>query len=275
MARSNGLFFKRKFLIGGILAALTPVSALGHDPVFGLGPHVLFKGGIEIAPHFEQEEAGSERGRETTLELTYGLTGDWAAGLDVGYKNSRDDATSDSGVGDVRFFTKYRFWRKDSPGLQQSASVLLALKPDTGEDGIGTGSTDGVVGLTYGYEGRKWYRWASARYRVNGETDAGLRRGNRLFLDLVGGIRLKLTGYREPDTVWLLELNGEFTDRAELNGAALANTGGTAWFVSPGIFWTKRNFAIKAGAQIPIYSDLNGTQEDTDYRAKLVLEWHL
>jgi hypothetical protein len=27
--------------------------------------------------------------------------------------------------------------------------------------------------------------------------------------------------------------------------------------------------------QIPIASDLNGSQEQTDYRAKLVLEWHL
>jgi hypothetical protein len=47
------------------------------------------------------------------------------------------------------------------------------------------------------------------------------------------------------------------------------------WFISPGIFWTKRNFAVKAGVQIPVASDFNGNQEKTDYRAKVVLEWHL
>ena len=129
--------------------------------------------------------------------------------------------------------------------------------------------------MAYGYEGRKWYRWASLRYRHNGENDVGLRRGDKILFDLVGGIRPKLTGYLEPDTVWLLELNGEYGKRADLDGTELPNTGGTEWFLSPGIFWTKRNFAVKAGVQIPIASDLNGKQEETDYRAKLVLEWHL
>ena len=157
--------------------------------------------------------------------------------------------------------------------------MLVNVKLDTADDdttpALGTGTTDTVVGLTYGYEGRKWYRWASVRYRRNGKNDAGLRRGDRFLLDLVGGIRPRPTGYLEPDTVWLLELNGEHGRRAELNGAELANTGGTEWFLSPGIFWTRRNFALKAGVQIPIASDLNGEQEESDFRARLVLEWHL
>ncbi|MCH9017511.1 MAG: hypothetical protein IIB89_07115 [Chloroflexi bacterium] len=73
----------------------------------------------------------------------------------------------------------------------------------------------------------------------------------------------------------MLELNGEITDRAELNGNSLVNSGGTEWFISPGIFWSKRNFAIKAGVQIPVASDLNGTQGKSDYRLKASFEWHL
>jgi len=75
--------------------------------------------------------------------------------------------------------------------------------------------------------------------------------------------------------VWLLELNGEYGDRADMNGASVANTGGMEVFLSPGIFWTKRNFAIKAGVQIPIIRNLNGAQNESDVRASLTLEWHL
>lgn len=75
--------------------------------------------------------------------------------------------------------------------------------------------------------------------------------------------------------MWLLELNGERGQQARLKGAALADTGGTEWFLSPGIFWTQRNFAVKAGVQLPIASDLNGRQDDSDYRASVELEWHL
>jgi hypothetical protein len=262
-----------RVLILSVIVAST--QAWSHDPVFGLGPHVLFKGGVEIAPQYHVDKAGDEKEHNLGLELTYGLTGDWAAGVEIPYVDRSNVMSSESGQGDISVFTKYRFWRKDSPGLQQSMTVAAKLNTDSGENGIGTGTTDGILGLAYGYEGRKWYRWAAVRHRFNGENGNGLRRGDKTLLDLVGGIRLKQTGYREPDTVWLLELNGELAQRAELNGAQLANTGGTEWFVSPGIFWTLRNFAVKAGVQIPVTSNLNGAQEKTDYRAKVVLEWHL
>ena len=179
----------------------------------------------------------------------------------------------------MSLFSKYRFWRHDTLGAQESAAVLLKLKTGNGSDqsspAIGSGASDAILEFSYGYESRKWYRWASLRYRRNGENDAGLQRGDRVLFDLVGGIRPRPTGYLEADTVWLLELNGEYGRSAELNNARLQNTGGTEWFLSPGIFWTKRNFAVKSGVQIPVYSDLNGNQNETDYRARLVLEWHL
>lgn len=265
--------------VAGMAAALAAGVAGAHDPIFSPGPHVLYKGGVELHTGFEREKAGEERESELALELTYGLTGDWAAGIELPYMSKDDGSRSSSGAGDVELFTKWRFWRKDTLGTQESAAVLFRVKLDTADDnktpGLGTGSTDFLTGFAYGYEGRKWYRWASVRYRRNGQNDAGLRRGDRFFFDLVGGIRPRPAEYLKPDTVWLLELNGEYGKRAELNGTELADTGGTEWFLSPGIFWTRRNFALKAGVQIPIASDLNGQQEESDYRARLILEWHL
>ncbi|HHH13155.1 MAG TPA: hypothetical protein ENJ98_02865 [Thiolapillus brandeum] len=264
---------------GALIFLLSTPAAWGHDPIFGIGPHVLYKGGVEIAVEGEADKAGSEKEQALTLELTYGLTGDWAAGAELPYAYRQEGSESNSGNGDVALFTKYRFWRRDSLGLQESAAVLLKVVTDTA-DGSGTprldkGATDTILGLTYGYEGRRWYRWAGIRYRFNGKNDAGLERGDRVLLDFVGGYRPRLTGYREPDTVWLLELNGEYGKRASLHGSDLPDTGGTEWFLSPGLFWTRRNFAVKAGVQVPIYSNLNGDQDESDYRAKVVLEWHL
>ena len=262
------------FLTGFVAS---PVQA--HDPVFGIGPHVLYKGGVEIAPEVSTDKKGNERETDLALELTYGLTGDWAAGIDLPYRFSKDGSDDASGVGDVSLFTKYRFWRNDSLGAQESAAVLAKVNFASGDEDktppVGSGSTDAILGLSYGYESRKWYRWASVRYRRNGENDDRLRRGDKVLVDLVGGIRPKLTSYLEPDTVWLLELNGEYGRRAELRGSNLPNTGGKELFLSPGIFWTRRNFAVKAGVQIPVASNLNGSQDNSDFRGRLILEWHL
>ncbi|NIA02726.1 MAG: hypothetical protein GWO88_00720 [Planctomycetia bacterium] len=262
-----------------ILSMLISSTALAHDPIFSIGPHVLFKNGFEVAAEVESEKAGDEKEQALALEVKYGLTGDWLIGVDLPYVFKEEDDESSNGTGDFAVFTKYRFWRKDSLGLQESAAVLLKVLTDTASrdktPSLDKGTTDAILGLTYGYEGRKWYRWASARYRFNGTNDQGVDRGDKLLLDLVGGIRPNPTGYLEPDTVWLLELNTEFGQRAELGGRELSNTGGTEVFLSPGIFWTKRNFAIKAGVQVPVYHDLNGTQAKSDYRARLIFEWHL
>lgn len=258
--------------------ALVAGAAQAHDPIFGIGPHVLFKEGVEIALGTEAEKAGPERQQALSLELTYGLTGDWAVGVDLPYVFKEDGGDGNNGYGDIALFTKYRFWREDSLGVQESAALLLKAVANTSDDeaspSLGGGATDAILGLTYGYEGRKWYRWASARYRFNGDS-GGIERGDRLLLDLVGGIRPHQTGYLEADTVWLLELNGEYGWQASRAGTRLANTGGTELFLSPGLFWTRRNFAIKAGVQIPVYSDLNGNQAESDYRARMIFEWHL
>ncbi len=269
--------FRHAFLLAALSAV--PTCAVAHDPIFGLGPHVLYKGGVEIALDTAVERAGPERDSELALELTYGLTGDWAIGLDLPYRNRRDVPGSSDGFGDPALFTKYRFWRHDTLGAQSSAAIAFKVIPDTADSDqsppLGKGATDALLGLTYGYESRRWYRWASLRYRRNGTGPNGLERGDRLLLDFVVGIRPRPSGYLEPDTVWLLELNGEHAQAAKRNGQRIADTGGREWFLSPGLFWTLRNFAIKAGVQIPVHSNLDGDQPETDYRARLILEWHL
>ncbi len=140
---------------------------------------------------------------------------------------------------------------------------------------LGSATTDALLGFTYGYESLKWYRWTSLRYRRNSENSTGLRRGDKWLLDFAMGYRPTMPSYLKPDTVWLLELNGEQGQRAELKGSARTNTGGAEWFISPGIFWTLRNVAIKAGVQLPIATDLKENQAESDYRARLEFEWHL
>ncbi|WP_297526694.1 transporter [Thiohalobacter sp.] len=259
--------------------SLSGGSATAHNPVFGLGPHVLYKGGLDIALDTATGRAGSQRDTRTGFEFTYGLTGNWTLGAELPYRFRSDQSNRSEGAGDLSLFTKYRFWRHDSLGQQSSAAVSLKAIFDTADSDrrppLGKGATDTLLGLSYGYESRRWYRWASIRYRHNGSGPGGIDRGDRLLVDLVGGIRPNPSGYLEPDTVWLLELNGEHTWADSRAGQRIANTGGQQWFLSPGIFWTLRNFAVKAGVQIPVHSNLDGDQPEADYRARLTLEWHM
>ena len=130
---------------------------------------------------------------------------------------------------------------KDTLGIHESSAVLLNVMLDSGDDKanppLGSGTTDTLLGFTYGYESLKWYRWTSIRCRRNGENSGGLRRGDKWLVDFALGYRPTFPVYLKPDNVWILELNGERGQRAELNGSALnsvgANTGGGRSGLSP------------------------------------------
>lgn len=260
------------------LALLVTPTAYAHDPVFGLGPHVLYKGGVEIHLGAHREKS-SEKETETELGINYGITGDWVAGIGTGYVRSETQEGTHDGRGPTSISTKYRFWRNDIFAAQESAAVFGRVIFDDGDShhGVEPDGNDYLLGLAYGYEGRKWYRWASVRHRFNADTTTGTERPNVWLIDLVGGIRFSPTEYHEADWVWMLELNGELIENLSQGvvGGSKKQLGGEQWFLSPGLMWTYRNFAVKAGVQLPIIDDLSADQEQDDYRALIELEWHL
>jgi len=90
---------------------------------------------------------------------------------------------------------------------------------------------------------------------------------------VVGGVRPFLTGYLQPDAVVFLELNLENAGRDQLNGVDLADTGGWELFLSPGLFATYRNVALRKGVQIPDAENLNSCQPVSDYRFKFEIKY--
>ena len=264
----------------GLLLATVP--AVAHGPLFSAGPETPWKGAVEITVgyHLERASGAGESGRvrEAFLELEYGITPTWEIDAEGPYGSTEANGRDSRGVGDITLGTKYNFWRRDLPGAQWNASALFKTKLPTGNDDgeprSGTGSTDFTGGLAAGYEGRRWYGFMDARYRLNTEGAGGLEQGDKLFVDLVGGVRPVLSGYLEPDTVFFVELNWEYAGRDELSGVALAGTGGWELFIAPAIWWTYRQIAIKGGVQIPIAGSLDGNQPSSDYRVLTELVYH-
>ena len=270
------------FFAASFVALVAPSSALAHGPIFSPSPHTPFKGAFAVGVEYARERE-SATGEDTTvqelaLELEYGVTADWELIVEVPTTRKEQGAASSDGLGDMVLATKYRFLRIDTPGLQRSVAALFQVKLPTGDDEatprLGSGSTDFLGGITAGYEGRRWYGFTSVRYRRNTEGGGGLKKGDKQLFDVSGGVRPWLTGYREPDWVFLLELNWENAKRDEIDGTQVPGTGGQELFLSPGIFWTLRNHAIKGGLQLPVAQNRRRNEADTDYRFKIEWEVH-
>ena len=270
-------------LVAAIAATAGADSAVhAHGPLFSPAPETIWKGGTEITVGFHSEKAtgagNKEKAYEMSLEAEYGITADWEIGIEIPYAWKEENDGDAGGLGDIVLDTKYQFWKRDLPLAQYKAAAFLKTRLPTGDDDstprLGSGSTDVIAGLATGYESRRWYWFASGGYRANTEGAGGLEKGDKQFLSVVGGVRPVLSEYDEPDTVLMVELNWERAGRDEVNGAGLANTGGWELFVSPVLWWTYGQIAIRGGVQIPIAEALNGNQATSDYRARVEFVYH-
>ncbi|MGB8378356.1 MAG: hypothetical protein WCE70_07825 [Rhodanobacteraceae bacterium] len=246
-----------------------PGAALAHGPIFSFSPHTEYKHSYEYSLGYDRDALSGANLDNYFAEFKYGITSDWTIGAALPFRTG-----TPVGAGDAVLKTKYRFWRRAALGELSSLTVLGSLKLDTARDRVGTGSTDSTVALAYGYESIKWYRWASVGYRYNGVGHDGLRRGGTRFFNVAGGWRVNRPDYDKPDLVLLTEINAEIAGRARRNGQAVADSGGTEVFVSPGMILTYKQLAFRPGVQIPIYHDLNSHQPKTDYRVQLEVEMH-
>lgn len=274
-------------LLLGIGLSWPPVG-LAHEPIFGLGPHTIFRGGVGIEMELEHErETGLEEVERATAlhtELLYGLTDNLALTLAVPaflgrHQERQQTVVSASGLGDVALRVKYRFWRRDLLGTQDSAAVVMGVKFPTGRDTalprLGSGSTDFLFGLAAARESRRWYFFGDIRYRYNTTGSERQRAGDGFFVDIAVGIRPWLTEYYQPDLVLLVELNAETRFRSRRDGQIIPDSGSQQWFLSPGFFFTYRNWAVKGGVQIPVLQRVRGNHPEADVRLALAVEVHL
>jgi outer membrane putative beta-barrel porin/alpha-amylase len=281
-AKSNR-FLPFVHLAIGVLAPLLLVSpAAAHGPLFSAGPETLWKNGTEVTLgyRFERDTGSGEdiQRRKTFIQTEYGITSNWQIEAEIPLNQNEVNGLDSKGAGDITLGTKYQLFVQNLPGAQRKVSVFLKTRLPTGDEAatppLGSGSTDFMGGLAVGHEGRRWYGFADARYLLNTGRSGGLERGNKMYLDVVGGIRPVLSEYNEPDTVLMLELNWENSERDRVGSSAIPDTGGWELFASPVLWWTYRQVAVKAGIQIPIARELNGNQAHARARGHFELVYH-
>ncbi len=278
-------------LTGQILVVLSVSVALNtssaHEPIFGIGPHTIYKGGVGIETEIEggNTSSGSKKVNDYILhsEIIYGFTADLSGTLSIPIVLERREETggagqSSSGLGDASLRIKYRFWRRDRLGMQDSIAFVTGTKLPSGDDDksprLGSGSTDFLFGLAAARESLLWYYFGDIRYRLNTVGSGGLKKGDTMFADIAIGIRPWPVEYLKPDLVVLAEVNWERLLRDESDGLNVKDSGGSLVFVSPSFFFTYRNWAVKGGVQIPTYKNLYDGQPEEDYRFKLTVEVH-
>jgi Putative MetA-pathway of phenol degradation len=265
-----------------------------------------------------------------SVSIGYGLTSDLTLGLRLPYLANREIRETDPdnggvnargsvyGFGDVTATATWRFLKEQNAGVD--AAVILGFKAPTGrsdaldKSGVlfetehqpGSGSWDGVFGLTLAKQVGPWGLSANGVYGLAGDGDQDTNLGDRFSYGIGvayrvfsggsagGGSHMHLGGPRPdgmPDGIMYhgghahapaaapaatgigavaldltLGLNGEWHAKQEVAGVRDENTGGHVVYVSPGFRFSAGQTATTVTFGIPVATNLNGTQSDPDWR---------
>ncbi len=220
--------------------------------------------------------------------LGYGVSSQLALFGVLPYVNKRLDVTvsgqrinrQQDGLGDVSLFARYTLFKRDWPGRTLRIAPFAGFKAPTGSDTAsehfgrlppsvqsGTGSWDGFGGLVATWQTLDYEVDGQISYRGNTQAN-GFRAGDQLRLDASLQYRLwpqSLTGNIPGFFYAVLESNLSFRKKNRVNHQSDQNSGGTQWFLTPGLQYVTQRWVIEAAVQVPVVQQLNGQALENDF----------
>ncbi len=260
----------------GFVFVLMETGPSFADPIVGVGPTTLFSlgtamRGLGVYTRLSQGENRLTIWQAPLLAL-YSPRRDLNVVVSLPYV-SKEVTLEDGrrrgaeGLGDLSLFALYRFFRQDRPLGTVEATLLGGLKLPTGASERhdaqgrlppalqpGTGSVDGLVGLTLGSISRRWGLYLGMLGKLNTEA-GGFKAGDTVSYDLAVQYQL-FPDWPIPELSQLnlsVELVGTTATRDVVQGATVPESSGTELFIAPGLqYFLGPRWIIETAVEIPI-----------------------
>jgi len=224
--------------------------------------------------------------------LGYGVTGDLAVFGVLPWLDKELDVTTPggrvtrdtSGFADARLFGRYTVYKDGAPGRTFRIAPFLGLELPTGDDNdtdslgrlpaplqLGSGSWDAFGGIVLTYQTLAFQIDAQASYKLNTEANS-FEFGDEARLDASLQYRVwprELESGVPGFLYAVLEGNFLYADNNEINGVKDPNSGGTSYFLSPGLQYVTKRWIIEGIVQLPVSQDLNGTALEDDFTVRV------
>lgn len=274
-----------------VLGLLGASAVLGHETNFGISPATVYRRGWQVEVHSVLEEGtevyrGSRRvsdtaGRrereiETELEAFYGIRAHATVGFAVPWTSRtetlRGEKETASGGGGVGLIGKYRFYKRDVFLGTTYASVIgeyrLAGASRTSEPPLSSGADAFLTGVGLSHVRKFWAFWTDAGIRLH-DRAGGEREAPEEIFDAAIGWRPRVAELDQVDFQALLELNYEAQGRARDGSGEVDDSGGRAWFLSPGVRVGRGTQLFNVAVQVPIAQTRHGEQVGVAYRLRV------
>lgn len=207
--------------------------------------------------------------------IDFGLSDDCAVLLTFPYvPENRELRDHSTGLGDFSVQVECSVYSKTTYCYEDQATVLAAIVAPTGSiirrPATGFGSTAFFVGATYNRMMVDWFMFACEGAFLT-TSEHGFRQDNQFLYQ--GGIGRNIPSPCGWIYAWLVEVDGQYSQKNSNKGVIDHNTGGNVIYVTPSLWVSSKYLLAQFGVSFPVNQNLFGNQPKFDYALNFALAW--
>ncbi len=186
----------------------------------------------------------------------------------------KDGRHTSSGFEDCFVQLEYAFYNKSTSAYVDQATVVANITVPTGSlkkiPPTGFGAPSFFLGATY-Y--RTWVDWFVfvAPGAILTTSDHKSKFGDQFLYQF--GLGKNIPSPKEWIYAWMIELDGQYSQKNRIDARVDPNSGGNLLWVTPSLWISSKKMLFQFGVSFPINQNLFGRQHTIDYALNLNFAW--
>lgn len=244
-------------------------------PIFSFGQNIVDKKDLQLFTYVDDLNGKRKNFFEIAPSVLYGITDACSIFITVPYAASfKLNNSHSSGIEDILVQGEYAAYSKDNKRSSDQITIVGRVSLPFGSisknPSTGLGSVSIFLGSTLSHMGIHWYAFTSFGGLIN--TPHNNQKAANQFLYQAGFGR-NIASPKGWIFLWLVELNGYWSEKNKVNIHFHRNLGGNAIFIGPSIWISSKRLIIQAGIEFATYQKVEDDQNKSLLFAAINIGW--
>jgi len=246
-------------------------------PLIGLGENILNKNETQLFIFGDDYVGVGQHFIDAIPGILYGIT-DYLSifvntPIAVSYQQNNNHS---AGFEDMFIQLEDAFYNKSTQSYTDQATILgnvtLPTGSSTKQPPTGVGSPSFLLGATFDRTYVDWFLFASPGAILT-TTHDNTKFGNEYLYQ--GGFGRNITNINDWMFAWMIEGDGQYSQKNRVSGVTQINSGGNVVYITPSLWISSKKLIFQLGVGYPVIQHLNGNQNRNLYLIAANVGWTL
>jgi hypothetical protein len=244
-------------------------------PLVGFGENIINKNQIQLFLAADDFGGVNKHFVDVIPSILYGITDALSIFINAPIAASYvQNANHSSGFEDAFIQLEDAFYTRKTQFFIDQATIVGNITFPTGsatkQPPTGAGSPSFFLGTTFNRMYTDWFVFISPGAMLT-TTNDNTKLGDEFLYQFGFGRNIKvINGWL---FAWMLEVDGQYTQRNKINGTTDLNSGGNVIYATPSLWISSKKLILQLGAGVPIEQSLYGNQTRNSYLLIANLGW--